>query len=84
MKGQKVFTVTEESAVGGMHDVDVRVYAEREDALERWNERVQSWRDCNDDGWLETVEREGSYESWHDGYYDEDHVTIYLDEKEVE
>lgn len=85
MKGQKVWVVTEESAVDGMHDIDVRVYAERKEAMERWNERVQAWKDCNEDGrWEESLEREGSYESWEDGYYDENHVTIYLDEKEVE
>lgn len=83
MKGQKVYTVTEESAVEGMHDIDVRVYAERKDALKRWKERVQAWR-CNLGNWIESEEREGSYEAWHDGYYDEDHVTIYLDKKEVE
>lgn len=83
MKGQKVWVVTEESAVGGMHDIDVRIYAERKEAMERWNERVQAWRD-DLGNWIESNEREGSYEAWHDGYYDEDHVTIYLDEKEVE
>ena len=83
MRGQTVFTVTEESAVDGMHDIDVRVYAERKDALKRWKECVQAWRG-NLGNWIESEEREGSYEAWHDGYYDEDHVTIYLDEKEVE
>lgn len=86
MKGQKVWVVTEESAVDSMHDIDVRIYAERKEAVERWNERVQAWKDSNkdEDRWEESQEREGSYESWEDGYYDENHVTVYLDEKEVE
>lgn len=83
MKGQKVYIVTEESAVDGMHDIDVRVYAEREDALERWRERVSAWRE-DLGNWTEAKEREGSYEAWEDGCYDGGHVTIYLDEKEVE
>jgi len=84
MRGQKVFTVTEESAVEGMHDIDVRVYAERKEAMERWNERVQAWKDGIEEAWEEATEKEGEFEAWQDGYYDENHVTIYLDEKEVE
>lgn len=83
MKGQKVFTVTEESAVDGMHEVDVRVYENREDALKRWKFLVGLWKESRDD-WRQVQEREGGFEAWQDGYYDENHVTIYLDEKEVE
>lgn len=84
MKGQKVYTVTEESAVEGMHDIDVHVYENREDALERWNKLVQEWKDGIGDAWEEATEKEGGFEAWQDGYYDENHVTICLEEKEVE
>ena len=83
MRGQKVYTVTEESAVGGMHDIEVRVFAEIKEAQECLNEKVQLWDDSCADGW-EKSESDGYYEAWHDGYYDEDHVTICLEEKEVE
>lgn len=83
MRGQKVFTVTEESAVEGMHDIEVRVFAEFKEAQECFNEKVQLWKDGNEDRWKED-ESDGYYEAWHDGYYDEDHVTICLEEKEVE
>lgn len=83
MKGQKVYTVTEESAVEGMHDIDVHVYENREDALERWKFVVGLWKDGMDD-WQQAQEKEGDFEAWQDGYYDENHVTVYLDEKEVE
>lgn len=83
MRGQKVFTVTEEYAVEGMHDIDVHVYENREDALERWKFVVGLWKDGMCD-WEQAQEKEGDFEAWHDGYYDENHVTVYLDEKEVE
>ena len=83
MKGKKVYTVTEESAVEGMHDIDVRVYENREDALERWKFVVGLWKDGMGD-WQQAQEKEGDFEAWKDGYYDENHVTVYLDEKEVE
>lgn len=83
MKGQKVFTVTEESAVEGMHDIDVHVYENREDALERWKFVVGLWKEGMDD-WQQAQEKEGDFEAWQDGYYGENHVTVYLDEKEVE
>ena len=80
---KKVFVVTEESAIVGAHDIEVRVFAELKEAQECFNEKVQLWRDCYQDEWKES-ESDGYYESWHDGYYDEDHVTICLEEKEVE
>lgn len=83
MRGQTVFTVTEESAVGSMHDIDVRVFAEIKEAQECYNEKVQLWKDGNGDRWKED-ESYGYYEAWYDGYYDENHVTIHLEEKEVE
>lgn len=83
MKGQKVYIVTEESAVGGMHDINVRVFAEIKEAQECFNETAQLWKDGNDDRWNQS-EGEGYYEAWNEGYYDEDHVTVNLDEKEVE
>ena len=83
MRGQKVFTVTEESAVEGMHDIDVHVFAEREDAVKRWKFVVDLWKEGFGE-WMHATEKEGDFEAWQDGYYDENHVTIYLDEKEVE
>lgn len=83
MKGQKVYIVTEESAVGGMHDINVRVFAEIKEAQECFNETAQLWKDGNDDRWIQS-EGEWYYEAWNEGYYDEDHVTVNLDEKEVE
>lgn len=83
MKGQKVYIVTEESAVEGMHDIDVRVYENREDALKRWKFVAGLWKEGMDD-WQQAQEKEGYFEAWQDGYYDENHVTVYLEEKEVE
>lgn len=83
MRGQKVWVVTEESAVGGMHEINVRVFAEIKEAQECYNEKVQLWKDGNGDRWEED-ESDWSYEAWYDGYYDENHVKICLEEKEVE
>lgn len=90
MKGQTVYVVTEESAVDGQHEIFVNVYTERKDAIKRWQELVEISREeinsipGSSSVWYELVEREGSYEAWHDSDYDRNHVTIYLIEEDMQ
>ena len=78
----KVYAVIEESAVDGMHDLDVKLFSKKSTA-ERYYEKIEAaWvKGCKN--WEES--HNGFHrEMWQDGYYDENHVVLDLEEKDVD
>lgn len=83
MKGEKIYVVVEESAYDGLHDLDVTVFDSEEDAFEHFENRKAAHKEGLElSGWKETDSRY-SWESWADGYYDENHVVINVTRQEI-
>ena len=80
----KLWVVIEESAVGGLHDFDVKLYGNRVDAIKRFEEREQLWADsCRT--WMKTHATKGvGVEMWKDGSYLSNHLNLEVELKEVE
>ena len=87
-KENKIWAVTEESAVEGLHDISVKLFCNRKDAANYMDSRKKLWSD-NVPGWekSEKDERDDGpvyFEAWEDGYYDENHVTISMEHLPIE
>ena len=77
----KVYLVIEESCVDDMQDIDVKVFARKEDAVRLYEQLEDAWmKGCNN--W--EIDRNGYHlEMWEDGYYCHNHCNVDLEEKEV-
>lgn len=81
MKKRIAWAVIEESAVGGCHDITVTLFEEKKDAVAEYMKISSAWKNgCK--SW-KRAGRGYHTEMWRDGYYDEDHVVVDLEKKEI-
>lgn len=79
---EKVYLVIVEAVTDGMPSGSSKVFANRKEAEENFFEEVRAARIDAGEDWIED-EDEKSFETYDDGYYAMNHITVNLEEKEI-
>lgn len=79
---EKVYLVIVEAVTDCDASGSTKIFANRKDAEEYFLEEVRAARIDAGDDWIED-ETDTSFETYDDGYYVINHITVNLEEKEV-
>ena len=79
---EKVYLVIVEAVTDGIPSGSTKVFANRKDAEENFLEEVLAARIDAGYNWIEEG-TDTSFETYKDGYYTINHITVNLEEKEV-